>query len=229
MEEKILKMEKIEKQLPSLMSAPLEAGIEQLEMICKGIDYAWKQSEQYRLSIAKALSYIQNHKLYRYAGYKSFSAFVKDRFHYGRTTFFNYVKVCRMFGVCDPQTNDCMDIQPEYQKYSISQLIALSNLPKEVWGQARPEMSVREIQKLYRQPKPRAARKKAKKEISRRTRVKKLKGVEISLENLPEELWEPVTQAIRQINEQYSNAAIKGITASIQYELKGEDTYEETR
>ncbi len=228
MEEKTPKIKKIEKQLPSLMSAPVEAGIEQFEMICKGIDYAWKQSEQYRLSIAKALSYIQNHKLYRYAGYKSFSAFVKERFHYGRTTFFNYVKVCRMFGICDPQTNDCMDIQPEYQKYSISQLIALSNLPKEVWGQARPEMSVREIQKLHRQPKPRTAGRKAEKETSRRTRVKKLKGVEISLEDLPKELWEPVTQAIRQINEQYPNAAIKGITASIQYELKGEDTHEET-
>ena len=131
-----------------------------------------------------------------------------------------------MFGDHDPQTGDCIGIQPEYEPYSISQLIAMCNLPKELLKQVHPEMSVRAIQRLSQQRKKTAAPKeKAKK---KRIHRKQLKGVDMSMENLPEEFLEPVTQAIRQINEQYPNAAIKGITASIQYELKGEDTHEET-
>ena len=220
------KIDKTQKCIPSFSSAPLDFGLKQLETLCEYIDYACKQENEYRLAIAKALSYIKNHKLFRYAGYTSFSDFVKDRFHYGRTNFFNYIKVCKVFGDHDPQTGDCIGIQPEYEPYSISQLIAMCNLPKELLKQVHPEMSVRAIQRLSQQrKKPAAPKEKAKK---KRIHRKQLKGVDMSMENLPEEFLEPVTQAIRQINEQYPNAAIKGITASIQYELKGEDTHEET-
>lgn len=121
-------------------------------------------SKQFDIARKFYQMYAQN--LYRDLKYDNIYDLAKDKFEFSKGRTNEYINVCKNFGVIEDEL--CTGLKPEYSGYSISKLVALNNVPKNLLPEFTPEMSVRAIKERKKELTPSTKKKDTEKPETRR-------------------------------------------------------------
>lgn len=107
-----------------------------------------KSVETSSLKIAFELYHIYDKKGYQVLGAKDIYELGKKEFGLARGTVNGWINVVDSFAKRDDKGNVLPEIQEQFAKFSMSQLLVMQNMTTDALLEIKPEMSVRDIKKL---------------------------------------------------------------------------------
>ena len=114
----------------------------------KALDTLVKDLTKNFVKIGYELLAIQQKKLYKELGFKTFDDFVKIQYGFSRSSAYNFINVCVKYSVRDDAEQPTKLLKKEYSKFSSSQLVAMLKLNDEAIAQVDPSATVKDIKKL---------------------------------------------------------------------------------
>ncbi len=105
--------------------------IDQFEELCKQIHREQLSMQKSYLGIAIPIYNVDIKKWFDILGDADIYNFAKRNFGISRGRCSEFKKVIKTFGLIDKDTKCCTGIQPEYQKYSVSQLIEMTKMTED--------------------------------------------------------------------------------------------------
>lgn len=122
--------------------------IDQFEELCKQIHREQLSMQKSYLGIAIPIYNVDIKKWFDILGDADIYNFAKRNFGISRGRCSEFKKVIKTFGLIDKDTKCCTGIQPEYQKYSVSQLIEMTKMTEDQQKLVSETTSVSEMKNL---------------------------------------------------------------------------------
>ena len=136
------------KNLPEEVKKSPEVLSQELSERIKNLDVLVKDMAKNFVKIGYELFLIQQKKLYKELGFKTFDEFVKVQYGFSRSSAYNFINVCIKYSARNDADQPTKLLKKEYGKFSSSQLVAMLKLNDEAIAQVDPSATVRDIKKL---------------------------------------------------------------------------------
>lgn len=124
------------------------------QTIVKSISSELSKVEKSYLNIAFKLYAVYEKKLYAIENYQTIYDFAKHTFSLARGTCSNYINIVQQFGEYTVANGNVLTytgkLDPKYEKFSSSKLIAMLGLPEHVLSTISPDMTVAQIKEIKR-------------------------------------------------------------------------------
>lgn len=122
--------------------------IDEFEKICRQIYEEQKNSNNSYFQIAISIYNVYIKKWFDILGDSDIYNFAKRIFGISRSRCSEFKRVVEAFGAIDEKTNCCTGIKPEFQNYSVSQLVEMSKMDKdqqELVSEATPVSAMKKL------------------------------------------------------------------------------------
>lgn len=116
--------------------------IDQFEELCRQIHREQLSMQKSYLRIAIPIYNVDIKNWYDISGHSDIYDFAEKVFHISRGRCSELKKIAKKFGTIDKETKCCTGIKPEFQSYSVSQLIEMSKMTPEQIEQVSDAMTV---------------------------------------------------------------------------------------
>ena len=125
--------------------------------VTEKIKKAMYESAKQFVYIGFLLKEVKEYKYYEEGGYPDVYAYAEAELNFKRTSTKNFIAIAENFGTTKYtykgalRTQQCMTLQPEYEKFNYGQLVELLAMSEKQREKATPDMTVRQLRELKRE------------------------------------------------------------------------------